>query len=285
LVQKDHSSFGAEEFYTILFLTVSEDYRCWLRYRYFPRLHFNDVEALGRVRVHVKGMIAVLNHLKTGTRVAARPISEEVLLVGQEILIFAATRGNPIEVLEVASLYRREWYNNMQQEGERFVEAIFGRGSTLFLGFINLLTGLLRIILEQVCRDDGNKDIYDAAIAEIKEYWCYWEKLKSIANSPSLDWACVEEYKIWFLCSMVLYSIKMETTIRVSNESADFIWADALVVSAIRHHDRALEQFSGNERSYFQSRICSRIAIAALILPPAGNVARNISFKALLTTS
>jgi len=173
----------------------------------------------------------------------------------------------------------------MQQEGERFVEAIFGeRSSSPFSSFMFLVTGLLRIILEQVCEDDGNEDVYDAAMVEIKEYWCYWEKLNSIANSPSLDWTCVQEYKIWFLCSMVLSSIKMESTISVSNDSANFIWADALVVSAIRLHDTMIKQLSADWGSILQNRLCSRIAIAALILPPAGNVARNISFKALLTT-
>ena len=278
LIRKHYSSFDAEEFYTILLLALSESLRSYVLHRRFRN---SDACSLQRLGVHMKGMMAILKHLKRKASMAGPSIPGELYRSAPPLLGICAAIGDPVTVLIASSYYRRECLDDMQGEENVFLRPILG-ASLHYAAFCRLRNALLRIYLEQFLEADGSKHVHhDAIIAELNECCSLRE---SLAEDPFLK-PNKDEYEIWYLSYLVLSGVKLEWSISSNSELGTFYLAEALVISTIRCYNQ-WSTFVANPywRLEEVEYLCKRIGIAALIIPLETNITRTIPFvQALLT--
>ena len=272
LVLKDASSFDAEEFFTIFFLTLSEYCRCWTYcYELLPA-SADRSEVREPIGVHVKGLMAVMRHLNSGRKVTPDSASRELWLYAPQFLVHFGSIGESSVVLEVASFYRRE-LSEVLNERKCSIEESFAQQAGFRLGALaNIIDGIVRIFLEQF-RGGGRNALQNLAIYEMKEYGYYLDKVIMALPYPSLeDWVCFE------LCHASLSSFKILSQInpesppgRGNNEAGNFIWANTLMTSVFRFHGK-IAQMSLKMPRFCERRLCCAVGIAALILPAIDEV-------------
>ena len=265
LIRKDRSSFGVEDFYTILFLTFSEFHRSWLYLFDFQVSGAERIEVREGLGVQVRGLMAITTHLKSSGLFSPALISGE--LRAPHFIAYIGSFGNPIDVLEAAVHYRHELLESTNEAG--FIKATFSDRGVCLEAFRNIVEGLLRIFLEDLAKDHGSKDIQDAVTSELSRYRHHWDRLSGLHFSSTWHLRTLTYTRLAFLCTDLLSSLNAALPIRGS-DSGNFIQAKSLVELAIGlHKDLVRRHF---KMPLHEKALCSRIGVAALVPPPLGEV-------------
>jgi len=271
LIQKAAESFDAEEFFTIFFLTLSEYCRCWA---YSQECLSGRSELRERLRVHVNGLMAVMEHLKSGQRVPPDPASRELWLYAPQFLVHVGSIGDPSVVLEVASFYRRE-LSQVLNERKCSIEGSFADQAGFRLGALaNIVDGIVRIFLEQF-REGGSHAVQNLAISEMNEYGYYLDQVTRAIRYPSLeDWACFQLCHVFFSSFKILSHISAELPNRGNKMFGNFTRANTLVTSVFRCHGK-IAQMNRTIPRFYEKKLCCGVGIAALIIPAGDEVNCN----------
>jgi len=272
---KDYQLFDGEDFYTIFFLTLAESSRLQRRCLYIA-MYTDRAKIRGRLIVHVRGLMAIMNHLESSIGITS--ISHKLRFYAPQFLVYTAASCSHAEVLEAASFYRRELGEIMNNTS---IQTSFAHQAGFLLpAFVAICCGLLRIYLEFEV-NAGSESIRDLVMSEIKEYWGYWEKIGGLRalNCCTRDWLDLELSHMWFLSSKVISCIHTGNR----NNEEGFMWALSLFTSAMQFYQNLWGAY-GSPPAILLMFIFSMIGIGATIVPPAHEIECNIVPRGCMLT-